>query len=71
MNIAALTTVEPEIAAKPADATVVAMNSPPRTASSQRFTAAYSSEMMPDAEAIAPISTNIGMTAKAYSLAVA
>jgi len=39
VNIAALTTVEPDMAAKPADATVVAMNKPPRTLSSQRFTA--------------------------------
>ncbi len=69
-KVAAVATEEPQIAAKPPQATMVAMPSPPRRWPRNVFEARNSSRLMPEAEAKAPISRNSGMTANSASVAV-
>ena len=60
--VAAVATLEPLMAAKPAHAATVAIASPPRRCFSQICAVAYSSRPMPVSLAIWPISTNSGTT---------
>ena len=63
-NVAAVATEEPEIAAKPAQAAMVAMPSPPFRWPRNALAARNSSRLMPEFDTNAPISRNIGMTPK-------
>ena len=63
-NVAAVATEDPLIAANPAQATIVAIPSPPRQWPANRFAAWNNSRLMPDRVTIAPNSKNIGMTPK-------
>ena len=64
VKMLAATVVEPEIAANMAWAITVAIIRLPRIRLVSLNAAAYRSVMMPAREARAPISTNIGTTAK-------
>ena len=61
-KVAAVATDEPLIAAKPAQAAIVARPSPPRQWPMKLFAARNNSRLMPEAETKAPMSRNIGMT---------
>ena len=63
-KVAAVATEDPEIAAKPAQAAMVAMPSPPLKWPRKALAARNSSRLMPELETNAPISRNIGMTPK-------
>jgi hypothetical protein len=62
--VAAVATDEPQIAAKPPHAPMVASARPPRNWPSQALPARNSSFDMPDAVANTPIRTNIGIRLK-------
>jgi len=64
-NVAAVATDDPEIAAKPAQAAMVAMPRPPRRCPTKRLAAWNISRLMPERETMAPMSRNIGITPKA------
>ncbi len=59
-----MATDEPEIAANPAQAMMVAKPSPPRRWPSSVLAARNSSRLMPELDTKAPISRNIGITPK-------
>ena len=63
-KVAAVATDEPQIAANPPQAAIVAMPSPPRRWPRNEFAARNSSRLMPEVVANAPISRNSGTTAK-------
>ena len=63
-KVAAVATDEPLIAAKPAQAAIVARPRPPRQWPTKLLAARNSSRLMPEAETKAPIKRNIGMTPK-------
>ena len=65
-----MATDEPQIAAKPPQATMVAMPSPPRRWPMKALAARNSSRLMPEVVANEPISRNSGMTANLKSVAV-
>ena len=69
-KVAAVATEEPQIAAKPPQAAIVAMPSPPRRWPRNALAARNSSRLMPDVVAKAPISRNSGTTAKLKSVTV-
>jgi hypothetical protein len=62
--VAAVATEEPEIAAKPPQAAIVATPSPPRRWPRKPFAARNSSRLMPELVTNAPMRRNIGMTPK-------
>ncbi len=62
-------TEEPDSAANPAHARMVADASPPRRCPSQAYAAANRSELIPETAAKLPISTNSGMTLSAWTAA--
>ena len=59
-----MATEEPEIAANPAQAAMVATPSPPLRWPTKVFAARNNSLLMPEAETKAPIRRNMGMTPK-------
>jgi len=61
---AAVAFVEPHMAAKPAQAAIVAMARPPRRWPKTTYPASYSRRLIPDEYAIAPMKMNIGMTVR-------
>ena len=63
-KVAAVATDEPEIAAKPAQAAMVAMPRPPLKWPTKEFAARNNSRLMPELDTKAPIKRNIGMTPK-------
>src|SRR5262249_61661086 len=63
-RVAAVAPAEPQIAAKPPQAAMVAMPSPPLRWPRKAFAARNSSRLMPEVVANAPISRNSGTTAK-------
>jgi len=63
-KVAAVATEEPDTAAKPAQATMVAMPRPPRQWPTKVLAARNNSRLMPEAVTNAPMSRNIGMTPK-------
>ncbi len=63
-KVAAVATEEPQIAAKPPQASTVAMPRPPRRWPISALAARNSSRLTPDTETKAPISMNIGITPK-------
>ena len=63
-KVAAVATEEPEIAAKPAQAAMVAMPSPPLKWPRKELAARNNSRLMPEFDTNAPINRNIGMTPK-------
>ena len=65
-----MATDEPQIAANPPHAAMVAMPSPPRRWPSSALAARNSSRLMPDVVANEPISRNSGTTAKFQSVTV-
>ena len=69
-NVAAVATDEPQIAANPPQAAIVAMPSPPRRWPRNAFAARKSSRLIPDVVANAPINRNSGTTAKLKSVTV-
>ncbi len=69
-KVAAVATDEPQIAAKPPQATIVAMPRPPRKWPRNAFAARNSSRLMPDVVANAPIRRKSGTTAKLKSVTV-
>ena len=65
-----MATDEPQIAAKPPQAAMVATPRPPRRWPRKVLEARNNSRLMPEAEAKAPIKRNSGMTANSASVAV-
>ena len=63
-KVAAVATEEPEIAANPAQAAMVAMPRPPRKWPTNELAARNSSRLMPELDTNAPINRNIGMMPK-------
>ena len=63
-NVAAVATDEPQMAAKPPQATTVATPRPPRRWPIIELAALKSSRLTPDTDTSAPISMNIGITPK-------
>ncbi len=59
---AAVALVEPQMAAKPAQAAMVAITSPPLIWPKIRWLESYSLRLMPVAKASDPIKMNIGIT---------
>ena len=69
-NVAAVATDEPQMAAKPPQAAMVATPRPPRLCPTKAFAARNISRLMPALETKAPISRNMGMMPKVYSVTV-
>ena len=63
-KVAAVATEEPEIAAKPPQAAMVAMPRPPFQCPTKVLAARNSSRLMPETDTKAPINRNIGITPK-------